>query len=140
MQDLEGRERLRDLEEGRICIGEDGGDVELRGRKGSVGDGLVDQEADRADCERRPEEEVDGVVGEEVLPDEARLGGFGLGWHFWRRLFGSGRGEGKVGELVMGPGVKEEGGFDESVIVEKNRHVGWLGLGVECLTDEEGPR
>lgn len=106
MQDLEGRERLCDLEEGRIGIGEDGGDVELRGRKGFVGEGLEDQDADRADCERGPEEEVCGVVGEEVLPDEARLGGFGLGWHFGGEAFGGGRGKGESGELVMD--VKEE--------------------------------
>lgn len=91
MQDLEGGERLRDLEEGLICLGEDGGDVELRGCKGLMREGLEDQEADCTDGEDRPEEEVGGVVGEEVLPDEARLGGFGLGWHFWRWSWGGGR-------------------------------------------------
>lgn len=66
MQDFQHRERLRHLEEGAVCLREDGGDVEA-GFLGRAVEGLVQEEAGGAEGEDAPGEGVGGVVEEEVL-------------------------------------------------------------------------
>lgn len=70
VQDLQQCEGLRDLQQRGISVGEDGGDVDGQRRWTSVlgEDELVQEETDRAEGERTPEEEVRGVVEQEVLP------------------------------------------------------------------------